>query len=642
MGSTLRRLLSPLAGCLVLYAAAAPVAAQQISSTPPSLSFSNTYVGKASGSKVITITNLVNGITIIASVAFDCPQYGLASGVAPITLTQQGTITHYSIYFQPDSAQTFNCNFILTLRDSSTLSVPLTGKGLTPTATANLSTTSLNFGSLQQGTASASQNVTITNNGTGKLKLQGITAEPLNYVVAPVTLPATINAGASLTLSVNYTPTAAQTDQGTLDLNYDQVPDNGVTLTGTGTAATSLAITTLPLLPQGTTSSPYQVQLQATGGKAPYNWGLSTGSTLPKGLKGAKTGLISGTLDPSVTAGAYTFSAFVKDAKGVQVSRTFTLNLYAGIGANCANTVWNVSGTTTPIVPLNDLGTGTYLGSQGGLYPNGSNVRPPDHDAAGVGFAQQVQPLDSNGNPSSTGKYVFLSLGESTIQNEFARFLPIANADPQKNASLVFVNGAQGGATPNLLADPTSYYWGMILNNYLPQNGVSANQVQVVWMENTDGIASGTFPGDMTAMQAEYESIMQNLLVKFPKVKIVYLSGRVYGAYANGLPAPPNPEPYAYEGSFAVKWAIQDQINGAANLNYDPNKGAVVAPWMAWGPYYWANGMSARSDGLVWVCQDFSSDGTHPSSTWGQLKVATALMNFLKTDTTATPWYFKH
>src|SRR5229473_4674508 len=52
--------------------------------------------------------------------------------------------------------------------------------------------------------------------------------------------------------------------------------------------------------------------------------------------------------------------------------------------------------------------------------------------------------------------------------------------------------------------------------------------------------------------------------------------------------------------------------------------------------------MLGRNDGLVWACSDFSGDGTHPSSTGGrlgQLKVATQLLNFLKTDDTTIPWY---
>ena len=120
---------------------------------------------------------------------------------------------------------------------------------------------------------------------------------------------------------------------------------------------------------------------------------------------------------------------------------------------------------------------------------------------------------------------------------------------------------------------------------------------------------------------------------------MVYFGTRVYGGYSNGVGSPDNPEPYAYEVGFAVKWAIQDQLNGNANLNYNPALGPVVAPWMSWGTYYWSNGMLGRNDGLEWDCQDFSSDGTHPSSTWGQLKVANALLNFLKTDDTTIPWY---
>ena len=57
------------------------------------------------------------------------------------------------------------------------------------------------------------------------------------------------------------------------------------------------------------------------------------------------------------------------------------------------------SQTSTGHIPINDLGTGTYLGMTGGLYANGSNFRPPAHQAAGLAFAAQVQPLDASGMP---------------------------------------------------------------------------------------------------------------------------------------------------------------------------------------------------------------------------------------------------
>jgi hypothetical protein len=74
-------------------------------------------------------------------------------------------------------------------------------------------------------------------------------------------------------------------------------------------------------------------------------------------------------------------------------------------------------------------------------------------------------------------------------------------------------------------------------------------------------------------------------------------------------------------------------------LNFDPSKGPVLAPWMAWGPYYWANGMLPSSDGLVWTCQDLQNDGTHPSDPVGRIKVSIQLLNFLKTDDTSSIWF---
>jgi hypothetical protein len=65
------------------------------------------------------------------------------------------------------------------------------------------------------------------------------------------------------------------------------------------------------------------------------------------------------------------------------------------------------------------------------------------------------------------------------------------------------------------------------------------------------------------------------------------------------------------------------------------------APWLAWGPYLWADGRKPRSDGLIWECTDFISDGTHPSDA-GRTKVAQLLLSFFKTDSTATIWFLKN
>src|SRR5207247_1767488 len=106
-------------------------------------------------------------------------------------------------------------------------------------------------------------------------------------------------------------------------------------------------------------------------------------------------------------------------------------------------------------------------------------------------------------------------------------------------------------------------------------------------------------------------------------------------------PETENPEPFAYESGFAVQWIIADQINGTGNLNFDPTKGPVVAPYLSWGPYLWTDGTNPRSDGFEWLCSDLESDFTHPSADGGVPKVADQLLAFFKTDPTAVPWFLK-
>ena len=63
-----------------------------------------------------------------------------------------------------------------------------------------------------------------------------------------------------------------------------------------------------------------------------------------------------------------------------------------------------------------------------------------------------------------------------------------------------------------------------------------------------------------------------------------------------------------------------------------------MAPWVDWGTYNWADGLSPRSDGLTWECADFVTDGTHPSTS-GREKVAQILLAFAHAEPTIAAWY---
>ncbi len=290
--------------------------------------------------------------------------------------------------------------------------------------------------------------------------------------------------------------------------------------------------------------------------------------------------------------------------------------------------------TSVGFLPLIDMGANTYQGFSGGLYPNQSNAIPTAHLNAGITIAQSLQALDSNGQPDANGKLVLLSIGMSNTTQEFSTWVPMSDADANRAGIVRVVDGAQGGQHAGRIADPNAAYWTAV-SQRLADAGVTEQQVQVVWMKEAVSTPTDPFPAHAVELQGLLQTICQILKQKFPNLQMCYLSSRIYAGYAGTAL---NPEPYAYESGFSVKWLIEQQINGDAALNFDATQGPVLAPWLAWGPYMWADGLTPRSDGLIWECDDFQDDGTHPATPARQ-KVADMLGLHFTTHATTVDWY---
>ena len=310
----------------------------------------------------------------------------------------------------------------------------------------------------------------------------------------------------------------------------------------------------------------------------------------------------------------------------------FALLFYS---CSCCLLAQNCTKTSVGYPPINDLATGSWHGSKGGLYPNGSNYKPTAHNLAGLNIASQIVPLDTFGNVDMVnGKIVWLSVGMSNTTMESQVFLPMANSFPQKNPKLILMDGAQGGQDIVIIDNPNANFWSVI-NQRLVSAGLSRRQVQAVWFKQAEmsptDTAFATYPD---ALKLKYKTAIQLVKSKFPNTKLCYLSSRIYAGYASSAL---NPEPYSYYSGWSVKRLIEDQINGDTSLAYTGAK--TRAPWLAWGPYTWADGTTPRADGLTWICPtDYNTDGTHPS-TAGRQKVAQMLLNFFTADSTATPWF---
>lgn len=292
--------------------------------------------------------------------------------------------------------------------------------------------------------------------------------------------------------------------------------------------------------------------------------------------------------------------------------------------------------TSTGRIPLTELAGGSYQGFPGGLYPGGSNAPPPEHRQAGLELAHTLRPLGPDGQPDDPdGRIVLLALGMSNAMREFGHFQGLLATVPGLNPALVAVNGAQGGWSAQKAADPTSLGWDVV-DERLAAAGVTPEQVQVVWIKQGHASPSLPFPYDALQLRDELLAIAQVAHARYPNLRLAYLTSRIYAGYATG---PLNPEPYAYQSGFAVKWLIEAQLAGDPALYYDPAKGAVRVPWLAWGPYLWADGLVPRDDGLIWRCDDFEPDGLHPAFS-GRQKVAGALLAFFQSDPTTVPWFY--
>ena len=305
-------------------------------------------------------------------------------------------------------------------------------------------------------------------------------------------------------------------------------------------------------------------------------------------------------------------------------------------------------------IPLNDLGSARYLGFQGGLYEQGSNRPPADHAAVGLSAASRIVPRDRSGAPSPQGKIAFLSVGMSNTTQEFCAasgsvcapwsFVGQALADPAvEKKALVLVNGAMGGQTADVWDSASDSNYNRVRDTVLARDGLTEAQVQAAWVKVANpqpAIALPSAESDAWRLVRQMGDIVRSMKTRYPNLQIVYLSSRIYAGYATTTL---NPEPYAYESGFAVKWLIQAQIDQMRNAGTiaEPRAGDLnyaTTPWLSWGAYLWADGMNPRSDGLVWTRADLASDGTHPSQP-GQQKVGALLLQFMKAEPTARNWF---
>ncbi len=231
--------------------------------SPASLTFATQAVGTSSSAQTVTLKNTGTASLTISSIPIrgDFSQTHTCS-----TTLAVGSSCSISVTFKPTASGTRTG--VLSVSDNAvpaTQTVSLTGTGGVPAV--SLSPTSLTFASQAVGTSSSPQSVTLTNTGSVKLTVSGISTS--GDFSQTNTCGSSVAAGAFCTISVTFKPTKAGTRNGTLTVTDNASPaTQTVSLTGIGAGpVVSLSPSSLTFPPQkvSTSSSPQTVLLTNTG-----------------------------------------------------------------------------------------------------------------------------------------------------------------------------------------------------------------------------------------------------------------------------------------------------------------------------------------------------------------------------------------
>jgi hypothetical protein len=316
--------------------------APNVSATPMSLSFGNVTVGQTSAAQTITVSNTGNAAA--TNMAYPAaPAKFNKSGTCSSATLNAGSSCTVVFSYSPTAAASDSATYTITGGGAS-ISISLSGTGSAPAAPSlSAAPTSLTFGSVQVGSSSTAQSLTITNSGgAAATSVSLLSSDLVEFVVGANTCGTSLGAGTSCSLNVTFTPSATGAKNATLTVSYSGGPSVVVAMSGTGTAAPTPNLSAAPTslgfgsITIGSTSAMQTVTLNNTGG------GAATGIAFANS-SGARFPVSGNTCGATLNAGT---------------SCTFNV-AYAPSAAGADNATLTISSTGAPNIVVSMSGTGT-------------------------------------------------------------------------------------------------------------------------------------------------------------------------------------------------------------------------------------------------------------------------------------------
>lgn len=180
-----------------------------------------TLTASSSTAQVVTLSSDNSAVTLPASVTIpaNSASANFTVRVVAVSSNQTATITA--------TAQGISKPYTLRLTASVTNNAPALA----------LSANSVGFGTVSLNTAAAPASVTLTSSGNAALTISGISISGTGFTVSGASVPATLNPGQSMAISVGFDPATAGNFTGTVTINSNASTGETVTISLTGTGA---------------------------------------------------------------------------------------------------------------------------------------------------------------------------------------------------------------------------------------------------------------------------------------------------------------------------------------------------------------------------------------------------------------------
>lgn len=256
------------------------------------------------------------------------------------------------------------------------------------------------------------------------------------------------------------------------------------------------------------------------------------------------------------------------------------------------------------------------------LYPGIMVPMSEKHLAIGKEVSSSIVRLNPVGQPAGNGRVILAGGGMSNLKQQFAAFMNAYRLKYGRSRPVTTVNLGTGNWDLSMMVKQMAEYRKLLLDTMVKKK-VTREQVQIFLFKNSIRHQSKPYPHDVNEYVGYLEEYREFLIDLFPNLKMWFVLAPLYSGYASNTA--PRHEPFVYREGVAVDEFVKQHYGEST-------------PWIGFGPYYWANGLEPRGDGLVWKCGDFAvKDGAHPAPT-GIVKTTDMLMRFFE-NSPVTEWF---